>query len=64
MALAARTGDERISTRLRQYYVAVNAILAPYDDSPAVIPAVNDLSWHTALVFSLFTTYHVTNIES
>jgi hypothetical protein len=61
---AARTGN-RSRVSVQQCYVALNTIQAlVVGDGPAVIPAVNHLSWHTALAFSLFTTYHVTSTES
>ena len=53
------------TTFLLQYYVGDNTFQAgAVIDDPAVIPAVNDLRWHTALGFSLFTTYHLTVTES
>jgi hypothetical protein len=62
--VAARTGN-RSFLSVQQCYVAVNTIQAiAVGDGPAVIPAVNDLLWHTALGFSLFTTYHLIYIES
>jgi hypothetical protein len=61
---AARTGNRSIVS-VQQCYVALNTIQTlVVGDDPAVIPAVNHLSWHTALAFSLFTTYHVTSTES
>jgi hypothetical protein len=64
MTLAARTRNVRIFLSLLQCYVAGNTIQAlGVGDGPAVIPAVNDLSWHTALAFALFATYHVAVTE-
>ena len=61
--VAARTGNRSIIV-FQQCYEAINILGLVCVYGPAVIPTVNDLWWRTALGFSLFTTYHITSIES
>jgi hypothetical protein len=63
--MVVRTRNKRISGNAHQSYVDVNTLQAlAVGNGPTVIPAVNDLSWHTELGFSLFTTYHARGNDS